>query len=75
MTGRQDSGKKTTNSRIRDDFEEPSERFRIEGALPFMFGTEMKRLIDSLRPRDGHFQGDAFRGAIAEIPEAFFGMI
>jgi hypothetical protein len=43
--------------------------------VPFEFAAEMKRLADSVRLDGGFYAGDFFRGPIAEVPEAFFGLI
>jgi hypothetical protein len=67
--------RQSDQQRIVEEFEEPAERVRAEGALAFTFEAEMQRLLQSLHTRDGHYQGDAFRGAVAQVPEAFFGLI
>jgi hypothetical protein len=61
--------------RIRDEFESVAEHVRSRGAAPFDFQAEMSRLRESLRARDGWYSGEAFRGPIARIPEAFAGLI
>jgi len=60
---------------IRVRFEGPTERFKTHGAAPFMFEIEMKRLVDSMRLDNGFYQCDYFGGPLAQVPEAFFGLI
>jgi hypothetical protein len=67
--------RQTDDERIREEFEGPAESVKINGAAPFMFDAEMERLLGSVRLRDGHYQGDAFRGRVVEVPSAFFGLI
>jgi hypothetical protein len=67
--------RQSDEERLREDFEEVTDHFKTDGAAPFLFDSEMKRHCDSLRLHDGLYQGDFFRGPIAEVPEAFFGLI
>jgi len=61
--------------RIQEEFEDPAKYFESHGAVPFEFAAEMKRLADSVRLDGGFYAGDFFRGPIAEVPEALFGLI
>jgi hypothetical protein len=67
--------RQSDDERIREDFEGPANHVKTNGVAPFMFETEMKRHFESLRLYDGLYQGDFFRGPIAVVPEAFFGLI
>jgi hypothetical protein len=63
--------RQSDEERVREDFEGPTEYVKTLGAAPFEFADEMKRQSDSLRPHDGFYAGDYFRGPIVEIPAAF----
>jgi hypothetical protein len=67
--------RQSDEERIREEFEAPAETVRTHGAAPFTFEVQMKRLLDSLRAHGEFHEVDAFRGPIAEVPEAFFGLI
>ena len=67
--------RQSDEERVREDFEGPSEYVKTHGAVPFVFDAEVKRHVDSLHQQDGMFQGEFFRGPVAEVPEAFFGLI
>jgi hypothetical protein len=67
--------RQSDEERIREEFEDPVGQVRTHGASPFIFVTEMRRHFDSLRPHEGLYTGDAFRGLITEVPTAFFGLI
>jgi hypothetical protein len=67
--------RQSDEERIRDDFEGPAERFRVDGAAAFLFDGEVKRHLESLRVHDGLYQGEFFRGPIAEVPGDFHGLI
>ena len=67
--------RQSDEERLREDFKEVTNRFKTDGVRLFIFDSEMKRHCDSLRPNDGLYQGDFFRGPIAKVPEAFFDLI
>jgi len=67
--------RQSDEERIRDDFESLIDQVEINGVAPFIFESEVKRHSDSLRLHEGLYQGDFFRGPIAGVPEAFFGLI
>jgi hypothetical protein len=67
--------RQSDQERIREDFEKLVDQVKIDGVAQFIFDVEMKRHFDSLRLQDGLYQGDFFRGPVAEVPEAFFGLI
>lgn len=67
--------RQSDQERIREEFEAPAQSVTAHGAMPFEFADEMKRLAASVHLRDGHYQGDAFRGPVVRVPEVFFGLI
>jgi hypothetical protein len=67
--------RQSNEERVREEFEDPAGQVAAHGAAPFQFHAEMKRHFDSLRLHGGLYRGDAFRGSIAQVPEAFFGLI
>jgi hypothetical protein len=67
--------RQSDEERIREEFEEPAAGVRMAGAVPFDFAKQLQRLTGSVQLRDDCYQGDAFRGPIAQVPDAFFGLI
>jgi hypothetical protein len=67
--------RQSDEERIREEFEEPAEQVASRGVAPFEFDTEMKRVADSLRLRDGLYRVDAFRGPMVRVPDVFAGLI
>jgi hypothetical protein len=61
--------------RVLQDFEAPAAFVKAHGIAPFVFEADMRRRFESLRPQDGFYVGENFRGVVAEVPEAFFGLI
>jgi hypothetical protein len=57
-------------------FEVPAEHIKTRGAAPFAFEADLRHLVDSIRVVNGFYQlTDFFGGPIAQVPEAFFGLI
>jgi hypothetical protein len=56
-------------------FEVPAEHIKTHGAAPFAFEADLKRVVDTIHMVNGFYQSDFFRGSIAQVPAAFFGLI
>lgn len=60
---------------VAQSYQRPGELLRTLGAAPFRFETDLRQLADSIRMIDGFFVPRYFRGTIARVPDAFFGLI
>jgi hypothetical protein len=72
---RGESWRQSDEERVRKEFDCPDQLVKTYGIAPFEFEIEMQRRSDSLRLRDGFYRGEHYRGPIAEVPDAFFGLI
>jgi hypothetical protein len=56
-------------------FHRPAAHIKQHGAADFSFESDLERLTASIRLQGGFYLPAYFRGTIAAVPEAFFGLI
>ena len=60
---------------LQSAFLEPAHLVATQGAAEFRFEADLRRLIDSITVTDGFYVPRYFRGTMARVPDAFFGLI